>query len=120
MRRLSCVTASGNRRCARSNRAREAGSASVYASASLGVVATRAMRHSPSLGSHSIVRTTAAPRRNPMRRLALALVALVVAFGAVSEARAADSLLDKVKQKGEMIVGTKYDFPLFFYNTKAT
>ena len=46
-----------------------------------------------------------------MRRLALALVALVVAFGAAADARAADSLLDKVKQKGEMIVGTKYDFP---------
>src|SRR5215475_1405681 len=45
-----------------------------------------------------------------MRRLALALVALVVA-SAASDARAAESLLDKVKQKGEMIVGTKYDFP---------
>src|SRR5262245_63251821 len=46
-----------------------------------------------------------------MRRLALALAALVVALVAVPEARAADSVLDKVKQKGEMIVGTKYDFP---------
>src|SRR5256885_13806552 len=37
--------------------------------------------------------------------------ALVVALGAAADAGAADSLLDKVKQKGEMIVGTKYDFP---------
>ena len=46
-----------------------------------------------------------------MRRLALALAALVVALLAVPDARAADSVLDRVKQKGEMIVGVKYDFP---------
>src|SRR3989442_13066016 len=46
-----------------------------------------------------------------MRSLALAVVALVVALGAAADAGGADSLLDKVKQKGEMIVGTKYDFP---------
>src|SRR5437762_1248636 len=46
-----------------------------------------------------------------MRRLTLALVALVVALAAAPDARAADSLLDKVQQKKEMVVGVKYDFP---------
>ncbi|HEV8586544.1 MAG TPA: transporter substrate-binding domain-containing protein, partial [Methylomirabilota bacterium] len=46
-----------------------------------------------------------------MRKIAIGLVALVVALAAACEVLAADSLLDKVKQKGEMIVGTKYDFP---------
>jgi len=46
-----------------------------------------------------------------MRRLALALVALVIVLAAAPDVRAADSLLDKVQQKKEMIVGVKYDFP---------
>ena len=46
-----------------------------------------------------------------MRTLALALVALAVALAAAPDARAADSLLDKVQQKKEMVVGVKYDFP---------
>ena len=46
-----------------------------------------------------------------MRRLALALLALAVALAAAPEARAADSLLDRVQQKKEMVVGVKYDFP---------
>src|SRR5437667_12439228 len=46
-----------------------------------------------------------------MRKIAIVFVALVIALAAACEVLAADSLLDKVKQKGEMIVGTKYDFP---------
>jgi polar amino acid transport system substrate-binding protein len=55
-----------------------------------------------------------------MRRIAIALVALVAALAATPDARAADSLLDKVKQKGEMIVGVKYDFPPMGFINKDT
>jgi len=42
-----------------------------------------------------------------MRRLAIAVMAVVLAALSAPDARAADSLLDKVKQRGEMIVGVK-------------
>ena len=43
-----------------------------------------------------------------MRRIAIALVALVLVAASPSAAPAADSLLDTVKQRGEMIVGKLY------------
>ena len=55
-----------------------------------------------------------------MRKLAIAVMAVVLAALSASDARAADSLLDKVKQRGEMIVGVKYDFPPMGFITKET
>jgi polar amino acid transport system substrate-binding protein len=55
-----------------------------------------------------------------MRTLVIALMALVLAAVPLSDARAAESLLDKVKQKGEMIVGVKYDFPPMGFINKDT
>jgi len=55
-----------------------------------------------------------------MRRITIALVALALAVIPVSGALAADSLLDTVKQRGEMIVGVKYDFPPMGFINKDT
>src|SRR5436190_23412566 len=59
-------------------------------------------------------------RRSPMRRITIALVALALAVIPVSGALAADSLFDTVKQRGEMIVGVKYDFPPMGFINKDT
>jgi polar amino acid transport system substrate-binding protein len=55
-----------------------------------------------------------------MRRTLLTLVALALVAPAASDVGAAESLLDKVKQRGEMIVGTKYDFPPMGFINKDT
>jgi polar amino acid transport system substrate-binding protein len=55
-----------------------------------------------------------------MRRTLIALVAVALVVAAVADARAADTLLDKVKQRGEMTVGVKYDFPPMGFINKDT
>ena len=55
-----------------------------------------------------------------MRKITIALVALALAVIPVSGALAADSLFDTVKQRGEMIVGVKYDFPPMGFINKDT
>ena len=56
-----------------------------------------------------------------MRKSLIGLVALVLLMAAPdSGARAAESLLDTVKQRGEMIVGVKYDFPPMGFINKET
>src|SRR5262245_60332792 len=55
-----------------------------------------------------------------MRSIAIALVALALVAAVPSVTPAADSLLDTVKQRGEMIVGVKYDFPPMGFINKDT
>ena len=56
-----------------------------------------------------------------MRTIRAALIAVVLlAALPVADVRAADSLLDTVKQRGEMVVGVKYDFPPMGFITKET
>ncbi len=56
-----------------------------------------------------------------MRTITAALITLLlVVVGSASDVRAAESLLDTVKQRGEMIVGVKYDFPPMGFISKDT
>lgn len=55
-----------------------------------------------------------------MKRLVASLILVALTVLAASEAPAAESLLDTVKQRGEMIVGTKYDFPPMGFINKET
>ncbi|MBI3024810.1 MAG: transporter substrate-binding domain-containing protein [Candidatus Tectomicrobia bacterium] len=55
-----------------------------------------------------------------MRRIFVGLLALAFAALGALDAGAAESVLDKVKKRGEMIVGTKYDFPPMGFIDKDT
>ena len=57
-----------------------------------------------------------------MRRFAITFIALIVAIGmmAVPSAFSAESTLAKVKKRGEMIAGVKFDFPPMGFINKKT